>query len=356
MSKRVVLIVAAVLVLGFLAYVGVNSFNGSYAAVAGIGAADVTASREGNSLLTKIRTVPGVASANFAFASGLIGDRKSTIAVKLRASASLSDVRHVVDLARTQYGHGVGDAAGAVLLVTGPDAPALTLTSFSMSSEHAASDLTAWESLRHSTGSTVSVELASSNRRTLTFASGSGASFDWIPKHYGLLTSLAADGFTWSDPGVCDVGALPDAQMIALISQLSAIVPVVPCNTAKPESGLAVSTGGAFPGVVLGFVKGSEGVPFSAHASQFAQVAAVLLSPKTPNMNVGFFGVSGGKLTVLRFFTGSCASGVVTHPDPTDATSLSILKSRGVDIAKHATLGQCSPKQPLPSVKPTPAG
>jgi hypothetical protein len=71
-------------------------------------------------------------------------------------------------------------------------------------------------------------------------------------------------------------------------------------------------------------------------------------------MNVGFFGVANGKLTIVRFFTGTCATGMVTHPDKEDAPSLSILKAHGVDVAARATLGQCSPR---PSTStPTPAG
>lgn len=356
MSKRVVMIVAALLVVGFLIYVGVSSFDGSYGQAAAIGGADVTAARHGNALVTKLRAVSGVTSVSFGFTSGLVADRKSTMRVATSRTIPLNDVDRVVELARQMYTHGVGEKDGAVLEVASPGAPELTVTSFSMSSEQLAADLTAWQSLRQSMGSTVTLELASSNRRTLTFVSRSGASFPWISAHYTLLKSLAAKGFTWSDPGVCDVGELPDVTVIALLSQLAAIVPVVPCNTSKSESGLAVTTAGVLPSVILGFVKGSDGVPFASHASQFSRVAAVLLSPEAPNVNVGFFGVSKGKLTVLRFFTGTCASGMVTHTDPTDATSLAILKAHGVDIATRATLGTCATNPATPSASPTPSG
>jgi hypothetical protein len=96
--------------------------------------------------------------------------------------------------------------------------------------------------------------------------------------------------------------------------------------------------------------------PFSAHVDQFARVAGVLLSPGAPSMNVGFFGAANGKLTTVRFFTGACATGIVTHPDKEDAAFLAMLKARGVDVRARATLGQCSPRPPTSAATPTPGG
>jgi hypothetical protein len=355
MPKRMLLILAAVLVLAFLAYVGVSTANGSYAEAAGIAAQDVTATREGYAVLAKIQGAPGVKSATFAFTSGLIAGRKSIIAAKMREDASLADVRRVADLARDEYSHAPGTMAGAMLTVAVPGAPALTVRSFSMSSARLASDLKTWESLPRSEGTRISLELSVGGQRTLAIVSTRGASFEWMTEHYALLKTLTADGFTWTiNPGACQINYLPDSAVVAVMTKLSAIVPVQ-CNQTTVESGLVVETG-APPSALLGFVKGRTMEPFSAHASQFARVARVLLSPEAPNMNVGFFGVVHGQLTVVRFFSGTCASGIVTHPDSEDAASLSILKARGVDVAARATLGQCSPRPPTPTATPTPAG
>ena len=359
MSKRVPVIVAAVVLLAFLVYIAVSSFNGSYVTAARIGSADVTASREGNAIVTKIRGGSGVRSATFGFTSGLLADRRSEIAVTMKPGVPASQVERIAVLVRDTYGHSRGSAAGAVLEIVTPGSPTLTMTDFSASHEQLAADFTAWSSLRKSIGSAISLHLASPNVRTLAFVSKKGATFVWVGRHYALLKSLAADGFTWSNPGVCSVDDLPDVAVVSVVAQLSSIVPFVSCNSSENQSGLMVAPGrlgGGPPTALLGFLKGTKGVPFSVHAAQFAAVATVLLFPKAPAMNVGFFGVNHGKLTVLRFFTGTCADGVVTHPDKTDAVSLAILKSRGVDIVKHATLGQCSPRVTVPSPTPTPGG
>jgi hypothetical protein len=62
-----------------------------------------------------------------------------------------------------------------------------------------------------------------------------------------------------------------------------------------------------------------------------------------PDLNVGLFASGAGKPTTLRFVTGDCADGTVTHPDSPDPVSRSTLASLGVDTAADATLGQCSP-------------
>jgi hypothetical protein len=359
MGKRVLVIVAAVVVVAFLAYVGVSSVNGSYVTAAGIAGADVTAAREGNAVVVKIRAVSGVKSASFGFTSGLIADRKSEMRVEMASTATLASVQRVVGIARAEYGHGVGTTAGAELDLTMSGAPALGVTDFSMSTAQLRSDLAAWDALRKSTGTAMSLQLADSNRRTLAFVSKDGTTYSWIASHYSLLKALSAEGFTWSSPGGCSVGSLPDEAVIAFIARLSTIIPVSPCNSSENQPGLVVAPGGAgalMPFVDLGFANGNTAQPFSAHAKQFAQVATILLGPSSPDMNIGFFGVASGKLTVLRFFTGDCTAGVITHSEKTDATSLSILKSRGVDVAKEATLGQCSPKQSVQSVTPTPGG
>jgi hypothetical protein len=355
MPKRILLIIAAVLVLAFLVYVGVSAANGSYAEAAGIGAQDVAAAQEGNAVLAKIRTVPGVKSATFAFTPGLIAVRKSTIAAKMSGDASTADVRRVADLVLDEYSHAPGTMAGAMLTIAQPGAAALTITSFSMSSAELARDLRTWGSLPRSAGTRISLKLGVGGRRTLAIVSTSGASFEWMTEHYALLKLLTADGFAWTiNPGACEIVYLPDSAVVALMTKLSAIVPVQ-CNQTTVESGLVVGTG-APPSALLAFVKGRTTEPFSAHVSQFTRVASVLLAPEAPNMNVGFFGVVHGKLTVVRFFTGTCASGIVTHPDKEDAASLSMLKAHGVDVAARATLGQCSPPSPTSTATPTPAG
>ena len=347
MPKRVLLIVAAVVLVAFLVYVGVSSANGSYLTAATIGGADVTAAHEGNAVIGRIRSVHGVKSADLAFTSGLFADRKSAISVAMRSSASLSQVEQVTVIVRDQYSHGDGKNAGAELELVMPGAPRLDMTDFSMSSRRLHNDLSAWNSLRAATGTAVSVQLGDADRRNLEFASGKGATYSWIASHYSLLKSLSRQGYTWTSPGVCSVGSLPDEAVVEFISRLSKIVPTVACNSPEDQSGLVVGPGGSnaiMPFVLVGFGNAGSPQPFSAHANQFAAVSKVLLSQRAPNANVGFFGVKNGKLTVLRFFTGTCESGTVTHPDPTDATSLAILKAHSVDIVKSATLGQCSPK------------
>jgi hypothetical protein len=359
MSTRVPVIVTGVVLLAFLVYVGVSSSNGSYLRASEIGAADVSALRDGNAVVGKIRLVPGVRSANFAFTSGLFADRKSALSVTMKSTAALTQVQRVTALVRDTYGHGEGANDGADLELSMPDAPALSVTDFSMSARRLDHDLTAWDSLRRATGTAVAVQLSSADHRNLEFVSRHGATFAWVASHYSLLKSLSAQGFTWTSPGVCSVGSLPDEAVIEVIARLSQIVPTTTCNSSESESPLAVAPGGSnavMPFVVLGFGTSTSRQPFSAHARQFARVSAVLLSPSSPDVNVGFFEVSKGKLTVLRFFTGTCTSGVVTHSDPVDGRSLAILKSRGIDVVRRATLGQCSPKTPVPSASPTPDG
>jgi hypothetical protein len=361
MSKRVVVIFAIVLVLAFLAYVGASAANGSYTAAVGIGAQDVAASREGYAVLAKIQAVHGVKSATFAFTSGLIADRKSMIAAKLIAEASPADVRRVADLARDEYNNAQGTAAGAVLTIELPGAPVLTIANFSMSSAQLSRDLTIWESIPQSTETSISVEIGDRGQRTLAISSTRRATIAWMGKHYAVLKALAADGFTSTNPAGCDLNDLPDQAVLSVMTRLSAIVPVA-CNSSKEESVLTVQTGVPHGAVhtdetstaLLGFVKGTTPEPFGSHASEFAQVAHVLLSPKSPKMNVGFFGAIKGKPTDLRFFTGTCATGMVTHPVKEDAPSLSMLKARGVDIETRATLGLCAPRSSTPT--PTPLG
>jgi hypothetical protein len=363
MPKRILLIIAAVLVLAFLVYVGVSATNGSYAEAAGNGAQDVAAAQEGNAVLAKIRTAPGVTSATFTFTPGLIAVRKSTIAAKMSGDASPADVRRVADLVLDEYSHAPGTMAGAMLTITQPGAAALTITSFSKSSAELASDLAIWESIPQSTDTSISVEFGDRSQRTLALVSTRRASIAWIRKHYAVVKALAADGFTWTNPAGCDLNDLPDQEVLAVMTKLSAIVPVA-CNSSKEESVLTVQTDvphGAVhthetPSALLGFVSGVKTEPFSVHVSEFAQVARVLLSPEAPNMNVGFFGIVNGKPTDVLFFTGTCATGIVTHPDKEDAASLSMLKAHGVDVAARATLGQCSPRPATPTATPTPAG
>ena len=365
MSKRVPIIIIVIVLAAFLVYIGVSAVNGTYGRAAQIAGADVTASREGNALVTKIRTVPGVASASFGFTSELVADRKSQITVLMRGGALEAQLQRIAGLARADYDHGEGDRAGAVLEITTPGAPTLTITDLSVSATQLTADLSAWTELRKSIGSSISLRLASSNARTLVFAAKKGPTFAWVSRHYVLLKSLAAAGFNWSlpfgssNPGICEDAALPDVSVLSVLTELSSIVPIESCDSSQDQSGVEVypsAPGGTPPAVLLGFVKGKTGVPFSTHAAQFAAVATVLLRSDAPNMNVGFFGADHEKPTVLRFFTGSCANGMVTNHDKTDAKSLSILRAHGVDILKHATLGQCSPKPAAPSSSPTPAG
>jgi hypothetical protein len=359
MGKRALLIGASILVAAFLVYIGVASANGSYGTAIGIGGADMTAAREGNAVVTKIRMVPGVASATFAFTSGLIANRKSEITVQLASTAPLTSVRRVVDIARAEYGHGVGTSAGAVEELAVSAAPALDVSDFSMTDAQTRRDLGAWEALRRATGTAVTVQLADSGHKNLAFASRRGATYPWIAAHYSLLKSLSREGFTWTSDGVCDVGSLPDEAVIAVVARISKIVPVVSCNSSGDESGLQVSTGNGMsvsPAVQLGFTNGHVLEPFSVHAHQFAEVSTILLGSGVSTMNIGFFGSTHGKLTVLRFFTGTCTTGLVTHPDKVDAASLADLKSRGVDVVKRATLGQCTPRSAVASASPTPAG
>jgi hypothetical protein len=359
MSKRVLAIIGAVVLVAFLVYVAVSSANGSYVAAFGIGSADVTASREGNAVVEKIRKLEGVGTATFAFTSGLFADRKSALSVTMRSSASLSEVEQVTALVRTEYNHGDGINAGAELAVVVPGAPRLELTDFAMSSIRLRQDLGAWDALWRATGTPISVQFGAADDRNLAFVSRKGASYSWIASHYSLLKALAKQGFTWTSPGVCSVGSLPDEAVIQFVARLSKIVPTVSCNSSVNQSGLVASPGGSNavrPFVLVGFGTENSGQPFSAHAAQFAAVSRVLLDPHSPSANVGFFGAKSGKVTVLRFFTGSCADGTVTLTDPTDAASLAILKARGVDIVKHATLGQCSPKPAPSSPDPTPSG
>jgi hypothetical protein len=358
MRKRVLVIVAGVVVVAFLVYVGVSSVNGSYGTAAGIGEADVTATNEGNTVVAKIRTVTGVQSASFVFSSGLLGDRKSELSVELKSSATLFTVSTVLTIAREQYANSAGLAAGAELTFVMPGAPQLDVTDFSMSSTQLHSDVAAWDALRTSTGTSISLQLAPGGRRTLAFVSHRGAAISWISSHYALLKSLSEEGFTWSSPGVCSVSSLPDEDIIEVIARVSAVVPIAPCNSAESQSGLefAGGSGKTIPTMLLGFVKGGKLQTFASHATQFAEVAMIALDPKTPSLNVAFFGFAGGKLTTLRFFTGPCASAVVPNADGTDPTSLSILKARGIDVVTRATLGSCAPPHPVPSASPTPAG
>jgi hypothetical protein len=362
MSKRVLLIVAAVLLLAFLAYVGVSAANGSYTTAAGTGTEDVTALREGNAVLTKIQAASGVKSATFAFTSGLISNRKSMFAVKMTSDASLAEVRHVTDLAREEYDHGPGTAAGAVLTIDLPGAPALTVSNFSMSSVQLSTDLGVWESIPQSTGISISVELGDRGPPTLAIVSTRRASIAWMAKRYALLKTLAADGFALTNPARCDLDDLPNQAVLEVMTKLSAIVPVA-CNSSKQESVLTVQTGvphGAVhtdetPTALLGFVNGRTPQPFSTHASEFARVASVLLSPTAPNMNVAFFGTVNGKPTGVDFFTGTCPTGI-WHPTSQDAAPLSILKADGVDVPARATLGLCLEPPATPSATATPAG
>jgi hypothetical protein len=354
MAKRILLALTAVLVLAFLAYVGVSAANGNYGEAAGIGAQDAAAANEGYAVVGKIREVPWVTSATFAFTPGLVAERKSMFTVKMTATASLTDIGRVADLVRNEYDHSPGTAAGAVLAIVLPGAPALSLASFWVSRAQLASELTIWGSIPQSTGTSISVGFGNRGQRTLAIVSTRRASFAWMAKHYALLKALAADGFTWTNPGGCILNDLPDPAALAVMTKLSAIVPVA-CNSSKQESVLLMETG-VPPSALLSFVAGSKTEPFSAHASQFARVAAVLLSRTVPRMNVGFSGMVNGKPTDLVFFTGTCSTNIVASPYKQDAASLSILKSYGVDIADRATLGICLEAPFTPTATSTPAG
>jgi hypothetical protein len=358
MRKRVLVIVAGIVVLAFLVYLGLSSLNDSNDTGTGIGAEDVTATTEGNAVVAKIRTMAGVRSASFEFSSGLAGDRKSELSVELQSSATLSTVSRSVAIARQQYAHGAGVLAGAELLFTMPGAPPLDVTDFALSTAQLHSDLGAWDALRASAGTSISLQLDPSNRRTLALVPHHGAALSWISAHYPLLTSLAAKGFGWSSPGACRVGSLPDEAMLQLIARLASVVPVAPCDSAESQSGFELSggSGTAIPTLLLGFVKSGKLQSFGSHAKQFAEVASIALDPRTPSINVAFFGFAGGRLTTLRFFTGKCASEIIPNPDGTDPTSLAILKARGIDVSTRATLGSCHPRRSEPTVSPTSAG